>query len=108
MIRNIWWHGPPLDVVYAANLQSTSSWTWERVNAMIEGRTASPLGHSPPPDQVIVVWRDGEFTLCMPEMRLRDEVSRAVLLFSAFMVKATKDKNWVDRLIAEVFPDKEQ
>ena len=58
-----------------------------------------------PDEAALVVDREGEFRVLMPEYGDDEEVPYAVMVLTALWIKMREDEDWVEHLVEEVFGD---
>lgn len=56
-----------------------------------------------PDEAALIVDKQGEVTMCMPEYGDEDEVPYPVMLLTAVWLKMREDDDWAQQLVEEVF-----
>lgn len=58
-----------------------------------------------PDEAALIVDRDGDFRMCMPEYKDEQEVPYGVMVLTAVWIKMRDDEHWALELAEEVFND---
>jgi hypothetical protein len=99
-----WWEGPPLEPeCYSWLVSKNRFWRFGAVEHKADKSIAYPVDQEVPHGQVTLTFLPGTgFMICVPKMDEDAEVSEAMLLMTAMMIKA-QDKSWAKTLVDEVF-----